>query len=297
MTRSNNNGRALEAKLVDVLYQQNPNITLIGATLQDQQRDLTYFFALPIAQQQVFTEFAITYANQLFIGNIYSIERLKDSAAVAGDVTDIRLVYINGAVKNISLKHNHDACKHQRPSALISNQLGITDVALDQQYRRELKVIEDKFKSFVLPSDRNENGEYLFNLVKARAPHLITDLYNGVCNLVMKYLINYADQWAIQRYFRFLVGNTNFEKVTLDSMNRTIWIKDYHNIQDANAVKKAYIDPASGHLILQFDNNFILDMRLHTASSRFNLNSSLSLKFDSVVDMNNAPVPSRVIQF
>ena len=53
----------------------------------------------------------------------------------------------------------------------------------------------------------------------------------------------------------------------------------------------------NGYLIVQFDNNFILNMRLHTASSRFNLRSSLSLKFDSTVDMNNAPVPLRSITF
>jgi hypothetical protein len=50
MTTSNNNGRALEAKLVDVLYQENPTISLVGTTQQDQQRDLAYFAALPQAQ-------------------------------------------------------------------------------------------------------------------------------------------------------------------------------------------------------------------------------------------------------
>ncbi len=297
MTRSNNNGRALEAKLVDVLYQQNRGITLIGATQQAQQRDLTYFSALPVMQQRLFSDFSVRYSDELSVEDIQTIERLKDSAAVAGDVTDIRLVYIDGHIRNISLKHNHDACKHQRPSAFISNQLGITDAALDTQYRNELKMIEDRFKSFTLLTDRNGDGEYLFSLVKARAPHLITNLYQDVCNLILRYLTSYADSFAIQRYFKFLVGNTNFEKVTLDPANRTIWIKDFSNVQDAYAVNKAYIDAMNGYLIVQFDNNFILNMRLHTASSRFNLRSSLSLKFDSTVDMNNAPVPLRSITF
>ena len=92
-------------------------------------------------------------------------------------------------------------------------------------------------------------------------------------------------------------GNTNFEKVMLDPSSRTIWIKDFSNIQDAHRIDEAYIDQESGYLIVKFDNNFILNMRLHTASSKFKLTSALSLKFDSTVDMNNAPVPSRAIPF
>lgn len=297
VTRSNNNGRALEARLVDIICQQNSQIVLLGTTQQDQVRDLAYFGALPVYQQQLFSEFSEKYSDELCVQNIATIERLKDSAAVAGDVTDIRIIYTDATIRNISLKHNHDACKHQRPGALISNQLGINNPALDTQYRNELTAIERNFKSFVLPTDRNENGDYLFNLVKARAPHLITNLYEDVCNLVLRYLTNYADAYAIQRYFRFLVGNTNFEKVMLEPSSRTICIKDFSNIQDAHRIDEAYIDPESGYLIVKFDNNFILNMRLHTASSRFNLTSSLSLKFDSSVDMNNAPVPLKIIQF
>lgn len=74
-------------------------------------------------------------------------------------------------------------------------------------------------------------------------------------------------------------------------------IKDFNQVNDATAVVDAYIHPNNGHLIVQFNNGFILNMRLHTASSRFSLNTALSLKFDSVVDMDNAPVPQRSISF
>ncbi len=164
MTTSNNNGRALEAKLVDVLCQGNPTISLVGTTQQDQQRDLAYFAALPQAQQQLFEDFAVRYADELSVGSIQTIQRLKDSAAVAGDVTDIRIGYGNNIVKNISLKHNHDACKHQRPAVLIKNQLGIQDPNLDRQYRNELKLIENEFKALVLPTDV-EDGNFVFRTV------------------------------------------------------------------------------------------------------------------------------------
>ena len=74
-------------------------------------------------------------------------------------------------------------------------------------------------------------------------------------------------------------------------------IKDFTSVADATAVVEATIDPNNGHLIVKFDNNFILDMRLHTASSKFSLTKALSLKFDSVIDMENAPVTLESISF
>ena len=222
---------------------------------------------------------------------------LRITAAVAGDVTDIRIGYGNNIFKNISLKHNHDACKHQRPATLIKNQLGIQNPTLDKQYRSELKAIENRFKALVLSTDVDEEGNFVFRAVKARLPNSISDLYNDVCNLVKNYLINYTNPESTQRYFKFLVGKTNFEKVILDPKSRLILIKDFSNIPNATSITSASINPQNGYLVVQFNNDFILNMRLHTASSKFKLTSSLSLKFDSTVDMNNAPVPLKTISF
>ncbi|EXB03364.1 hypothetical protein J514_4350, partial [Acinetobacter sp. 1396970] len=63
VTRSNNNGRALEARLVDIICQQNSQIVLLGTTQQDQVRDLAYFGALPVYQQQLFSEFSEKYSD------------------------------------------------------------------------------------------------------------------------------------------------------------------------------------------------------------------------------------------
>lgn len=296
MSKSNDNGRALEARLVEVITQQNSKIRLIGSTNSDQIRDLVHFYALPIDQQKDFSDFSLRYIQEILVQEIDSIERLKDTVAKQGDVTDIRIIYKDKSVRNISLKHNHDACKHQRPAALIKNQLGILDKELDAQYRRELHTIYENFQSKVLPED-SENGDYLFRLVKERDPSLITSLYSDVCNLVKKYLLEYADEESIKKYFRFLVGNTTFEKVSVYPKTRTIMIKDFTSVADATAVIDAHIHPNNGHLIVKFNNNFILDMRLHTASSRFVRGKALSLKFDSVVDMDNAPVPQRSLSF
>lgn len=297
MSKSNDNGRALEARLVEVISKKNQQIKLIGSTINDQIRDLVHFHALPDAQQKDFSDFSECYAKEISVQNIESIERLKDTAAKQGDVTDIRIVYKDKSVRNISLKHNHDACKHQRPAALIKNQLGISDKDLDLQYREDLDAIYKKFTSHVLSEDKDEKGNYLFRLVKDRDPNLIKNLYSNVCNLVKKYLLEYTDEESVKKYFKFLVGNTTFEKVAVYPKTRTIIIKDFTSVTDATAVVDAFIHPNSGHLIVKFNNNFILDMRLHTASSRFSPSKALSLKFDSVVDMENAPVPQRSISF
>ena len=80
MSVSNNNGRALEAKLVDVLCQRNSNISLLGTTAQDQQRDLTYFSALAQLQQQLFTDFSVKYAGELSVENIKTILSILQTA-------------------------------------------------------------------------------------------------------------------------------------------------------------------------------------------------------------------------
>ncbi|MDG9861847.1 HaeIII family restriction endonuclease [Acinetobacter ursingii] len=296
MSKSNDNGRALEARLVEVITLQNPEIQLIGSTPNDQIRDLIHFQALTENQKKDFTDFSIRYAQEITVQDIMAIERLKDTAAKQGDVTDIRIIYKDGSIRNISLKHNHDACKHQRPAALIKNQLGIMDKNLDLQYRRELNAIYEAFKAEVLPEDKEE-GVYLFRLVKERNPDLIKNLYHDVCNLVKKYLLEHSDEESIKKYFKFLVGNITFEKVAVYPKIRTILIKDFTSVADATAVVEATIDPNNGHLIVKFDNNFILDMRLHTASSKFSLTKALSLKFDSVIDMENAPVTLESISF
>lgn len=254
MSKSNDNGRALEARLVEVITLQNPEIQLIGSTPNDQIRDLIHFQALTENQKKDFTDFSIRYAQEITVQDIMAIERLKDTAAKQGDVTDIRIIYKDGSIRNISLKHNHDACKHQRPAALIKNQLGIMDKNLDLQYRRELNAIYEAFKAEVLPEDKEE-GVYLFRLVKERNPDLIKNLYHDVCNLVKKYLLEHSDEESIKKYFKFLVGNITFEKVAVYPKIRTILIKDFTSVADATAVVEATIDPNNGHLIVKFDNN------------------------------------------
>lgn len=236
MSVSNNNGRALEARLVEIILQENSSIQPLGSTLNDQLRDLQHFNALPQLYQNEFSDFSNRYIQELSIHNIKSIERLKDTAAKQGDVTDIRLIYKDKTVRNISLKHNHDACKHQRPAALIKNQLGIQNKALDQQYRQELDLICRNFTSLVLPQDKDENGNYLFSLVKNRKPELIESLYNSIYRLVRKYLLNHTDEQAVKNYFKFLVGNTAFEKVTLYAKDREIVIKDFSSVADATKI-------------------------------------------------------------
>ena len=80
MSVSNNNGRALEARLVEIILQENSSIQPLGSTLNDQLRDLQHFNALPQLYQNEFSDFSNRYIQELSIHNIKSIERLKDTA-------------------------------------------------------------------------------------------------------------------------------------------------------------------------------------------------------------------------
>lgn len=62
MSTSNNNGRALEACLVNTILQLNPKILALDTTLDDQQRDILHFNALPSVQQKLFVIFQIDIA-------------------------------------------------------------------------------------------------------------------------------------------------------------------------------------------------------------------------------------------
>ena len=140
--------------------------------------------------------------------------------------------------RNISFNHNNkkEYFLDEKEKYPFLIELGIQNKALDQQYRQELDLICRNFTSLVLPQDKDENGNYLFSLVKNRKPELIESLYNSIYQLVRKYLLNHTDEQAVKNYFKFLVGNTAFEKVTLYAKDREIVIKDFSSVADATKI-------------------------------------------------------------
>lgn len=279
-SNSNDNGRALEYALTESLILRYPNAILDQDTINDQQRDRERFSVLPVATQQYFQRNCNYFVNSVLetrIGvnqGILELKRLKDGQGVEGDVTDIRLLLADRTYYNISLKHNHDAVKHQRPGALVK-QLGIDNTNVNTEYKNRIKEIETVFYSKTLAQE-NE-----FITVKGRDPRIISDLYRGVC-LNAIYYINQYSCYA-PSFFTFLVGRFNFDKVVV--REDTIEVSKFMDISMptnmlASIVENSYID-------LSFNNGFLFRMRLHTASSRFEANKSISLKFDTRLMSNS----------
>jgi hypothetical protein len=76
-----------------------------------------------------------------------TIERLSDNEGKKGDVTDIRLRFDN-RTENLSIKHNHKALKHQRPSA-TPKQCGFKKTSIESiNFKSKYKKITSKFSSF-----------------------------------------------------------------------------------------------------------------------------------------------------
>lgn len=274
LSNSNDNGRALEYALTNSLVLRYPNAILDQDTLNDQRRDIERFLALPETAQLYFQRNSHYFVNSVLETRIDSsqaiieLKRLKDGQGVEGDVTDIRLVLADRTHYNISLKHNHKAVKHQRPGALMK-QLGIVDANINTEYKNKIKEIETRFYSKVLAQETE------FNTAKARDPRIISDLYREICLNAISYINQYSGY--APSFFTFLVGRFDFDKVVV--RENTIEVSKFMDItmptgMSARIFQDSYID-------LSFNNGFLFRMRLHTASSRFVVNKSLSLKFDT----------------
>lgn len=271
---SNRNGRALEFALVEAFISIYPNNQLTGNTSQDQVRDKELFGQLPEDMKRYFRAHCSSFASWVASnkvpssGSLVNIHRLTDQEAVAGDVTDIRLV--SGAnTYNISLKHNHSAVKHQRPGNLFS-QLGIANKAGEKIYKDQIKVISSDFFNKSSSYETNK-----FNEVKAKDETIINEFYSDMCALVAETINHQAVN--VDHAFRFLVGNCDFDKVIIT--RDSIQVMQFSGIASPKSLKAT--QSSYNRVQLTFDNGFKFDMRLHTASSKFEVGKAISQKFDT----------------
>ena len=272
-SKSNDNGRALEC-IMTQKFTDTFNITITDqSTNLDQERDQIKVNDLPTTLRDNYNLNTDYFVNTIFPQlapnrSVCDIRRLTDQDAGNGDVTDIQLNLDDLSNFNISLKTNHDACKHQRPGGLIKNQLGILDRKIEKQYKARIKSIENNFFGRI----GNINGVF------GQLPSNVTfDLYEEICNVYIDYINMHPQNAPI--FFRFLIGNDNYFKV----INRKSKIEVYNfsninlpTVMQARLHLQSYID-------LTFDNHFILRLRLHTASSRFKTGTTISLKFDTKI--------------
>lgn len=283
---SDRNGRALEFAIVRVLINKIPNLKLLGSTVVDQQRDSAKFAALSAQQQAHFVDSAEAVFKWLankenLHANPITLERLSDDAAKKGDVTDIRLTFAGEKV-NLSVKHNHTALKHQRPTA-TATQGGYAKNSLeDIAYRAAYKKITD---DFLTQAAQLKQGALEFNELKAIQPDFIErHLYAPMCKLVTDFLnLHVAKPPRVQQFFSFIVGMTDYHKIIV--YGDKIEIHEFASMPPATSLKA--IQRNDSYIDVRFSNGWTIAMRLHTASSRL---KGVSLKFDTQLSAINAPV-------
>lgn len=271
MPRSNNMGRAYEYALCERIMHFFPNITLTARAADEQQRDILHFNDLSYEDQCAYHKSAelicCHWLNQKIDQRYaYTLDRLPDSAGVAGDVTDIRL-QSNFEQINISLKHNHDALKHPRLTR-IPRWLGM---GADPTYTQ---IHNNIWAEFFLSASRLEPNATLFReLVAIDDEFINNNLYDPFCSFIADYLSRNANTIeAIQHMFDFLVGTYNFYKVI--DMRDCIVIQDFINIPKPTDVAIEQTDKS--YIAMRFNNGVVLSLRLHTASQRL----IRSVKFD-----------------
>ena len=274
---SNDNGRALEYCLANVFQENYINTSFYDQkTIEDQERDFIKFNWLSDYQKIYFERNCLRIVNWVKHNRIFEengniqIQRLTDNDAKKGNPTDIS-IWQNGNAYNISLKHNHYAVKHQRPGGLY-NQLGVDDDLAEKNYRGNIKNIENQFF-------KNVEGLRFskFNQVKEYDSGIIDRLYENICFLVKSELDRRNQPQYSESLFYFLVGNQDFDKFIV--REKEVGLMSFYNIPSPRSFMANTRN--SNYLYIHFDNGYKFSLRLHTASSGFDIGKSLSLKFDT----------------
>ena len=278
MSLSNLHGRVLELCVVKEFEKVlNNKLILSEKTIQDNIRDTQKLNEIKNEKINHFKSSSVKIVKWIIehIGKFDSnlkLERLSDEEGKKGDVTDIRLTHDEKTL-NISIKTNHQATKHQRPGPTPKH-IGLTNDSEDtKNFKTQYQKINSDFFKFV--KSKNQNFKKYNEVEEYKFEHL----YEPICNLVSD-LLNKHNHRS-KDYLMFLIGNVFFKKIVLFKNN--FQITSFDKIPETQKMK-SWVD-RKNYVIIEFNNDLVLSMRLHTASSR--LSEVGSLKFDTQIQKMN----------
>jgi hypothetical protein len=284
---SDRNGRALEYIVVKEIEQQllATQVDFTPRALQAQLKDQQKYFSLSVNSQQNYKKCAERIyqwlQDEFSISNQQvEIDRLSDQDAKKGDPTDIKITAGLTPI-NLSIKHNHTALKHQRPSSTAQHCGYPTGTSEDIQFRKYYKEIARTFYEIA------QSYSYFRDLETGR---VLQHLYVPMCELVAQSINHWATSpHSPNHLFTFLVGKTDFHKIIFNELPGELKIQTFNSPQ---FVKSVVARNQSSYVELEFSNFWKISMRLHTASSQITVYPSL--KFDT--QLNNCTiVPERKI--
>lgn len=293
-SQSNDNGRALEYKIVDCLLKTNlysPSIE----TLEDQRRDIEKYNSLKKELKDDFDVCApkiVTWIKgKLGSQKNLIINRLKDGDS---HVADIQFENSKkNTILNLSIKNNHDDLKHPRPYSIAQACGFKKNSPLDLSFRKSMEILSNDYRKKISPrhSKYKETGQ---NLIW---------LYDQICDHFINWLKLQNNPKVACDLFIFMV-NTNFYKIKVNpSRKKTpsfIEVTDFSSIKLPQSFTAFKPPPKKSdkknHFRIEFDNNWEIDFRIHNAKETIKQNKilkngkskfvQLSLKF-GVSSINN----------
>jgi hypothetical protein len=287
---SNDNGRSLEYLITDYLASIR-GAQLTSRAQADQSRDAETVSRIDQLLRKSFSKSAkvivpwilseIKYAE----GNRFLVDRRPDADPGVADLT----ISKGSRDLQVSVKHNHDALSHPRPYSL-ADAMGLNGVAIELDHRKRLDTATRRFRTAA-------GGATEFSEV----PSAKLKLYQSVCDECAKTVnsVN-SNSNAAKTLFEFLVG-FDFKKVIVRT-NRTtrslasIEVADYSRIgQPQSVVASVDHRPRASSLILEFDNGWIIDLRIKNASTRISSSGQVSLKFDAQKKAGTIPPVLRLL--
>jgi len=278
MTVSNLNGRSLEYLLVKLISDNNPNITISESTMNAQNRDEANISKLNSELKTSMESSCLKIYDWIIseLEELTEVIRFTDHQGTLGNPTDIKVIS-NSRDLNISLKHNNDAVKHQRPSA-TAQQFGYQKRSSeDLLFRTKYESILDDFYDICTES-----------YPEAKKYNEVTDLtydflYKPMNDLVVSFINEFGNKPNNRNhYFKFIFGDENIFRVianggqvnivpNVPSTDIISISAERHSLGDETIDMKNYIK-------IIFNDEFFIIQRLHTASS---LIESRSLKYDT----------------
>ena len=219
---------------------------------------------------------------ELIKNDSFQIDRTDDQDESVEDI-----VLKNKSKKiNLSIKHNNDSIKHNRPFSLISNGLGFEKNSPEDIDHRERLIKKCNACRKKFPT-----AQKFPDLTMDAKEDLYYQLIEECRNSLMKYKKNSK---AVQNLFNFIMGNDYIKIKVMTPSNKNSFSILYEDFRE-DAIKpksfkitKAWKGKRKGKLSASwnfeiiFDNKYKFTHRIHNASSRINQkhNSQLSMKFD-----------------
>jgi hypothetical protein len=273
---SNDNGRTLEYLITERLKSQQ-GCSLTQRAKADQDRDSKTAKTINTALYTSFEEAARISVDWILKevsasnGKSFLVDRADDADPGVAD-----LIITCGTKKlPLSIKHNHDALGHPRPYSLIKS-VGYPDTAIELDHRARMEKVTKDFRTAA-------GNATTFSSVGTKKQKLYTDTCNECAKSISKMA---EDRKFVQSLFDFLVS-PGCKKliVRTDSRSKSlkgIEVHDYTTIaMPKNVTSSVIVGQRATNLSLAFDNKWVINLRVHNASSRISKTGQLSLKFDT----------------